>query len=560
MASNTRQPELSEIKTVNILGFQNHNLNIKIDKLQEIFFGIKQPVAIISVAGAMRKGKSFMLNMLLHHLLKWNLNSRNPTGDEIIRNVFQCKGGNERVTIGINITDKPIILMNKVGEEVAVFLMDSEGLFDKKQSATVFAISTLLSSLQIFNVSEQIQECDLQYLQMFTNYTKLSAAHIGHSKAFPELLFLIRNYQLEDVWGVEEGQRYLEKFLQSDVEENQRVREVLGENFAHLRCFLLPHPGETVAKWKQTRQMWKPRKESKPNICFADINNKDFVAGVEELAEQLFGKEHLIVKKLCGDVITATEFIDLVPLYVKVFTGDDIPTPETITKVQNQCMFITKLRKLESEYCTAMSREVVDEYIPLEKLEDIHTKQLTQALKVLDSFSVILREDESKAERKYMEKRLQSAFHEIQTRNIAHKKKQIIEIKQCGEKAAELFRGWLKEAANGQYVEDISEERNVAKQKAFEAFNKCVQVYDKDLVKEYVSNLKKYIQSEDDQFIRKNAERLKSLTEKLEKKISCAAGAYMEIIENKYKETGKLLKVVKKAVQEYDTHFGKVSL
>uniref|UniRef100_H2XNT9 GB1/RHD3-type G domain-containing protein n=2 Tax=Ciona intestinalis TaxID=7719 RepID=H2XNT9_CIOIN len=130
----------------------------------------------------MRKGKSFMLNMLLHHLLKWNLNSRNPTGDEIIRNVFQCKGGNERVTIGINITDKPIILMNKVGEEVAVFLMDSEGLFDKKQSATVFAISTLLSSLQIFNVSEQIQECDLQYLQMFTNYTKLSAAHIGHSK------------------------------------------------------------------------------------------------------------------------------------------------------------------------------------------------------------------------------------------------------------------------------------------------------------------------------------------------------------------------------------------
>ena len=54
--------------------------------------------------------------------------------------------------------------------QVAVLLMDTQGAFDStstvKDCATVFALSTLLSSVQVFNVMHNMQEDDLQHLQV----------------------------------------------------------------------------------------------------------------------------------------------------------------------------------------------------------------------------------------------------------------------------------------------------------------------------------------------------------------------------------------------------------
>ena|SRR6218665_1167357 len=48
--------------------------------------------------------------------------------------------------------------------------MDTQGAFDSlstvKDCATVFALSTLLSSVQVFNIMLNIQEDDLQHLQV----------------------------------------------------------------------------------------------------------------------------------------------------------------------------------------------------------------------------------------------------------------------------------------------------------------------------------------------------------------------------------------------------------
>lgn len=56
------------------------------------------------------------------------------------------------------------------GEEVAIFLIDTQGAFDHLTSfndcATIFAFSTLISSLQIFNVMHQIKLTDLEHLQV----------------------------------------------------------------------------------------------------------------------------------------------------------------------------------------------------------------------------------------------------------------------------------------------------------------------------------------------------------------------------------------------------------
>ena len=48
--------------------------------------------------------------------------------------------------------------------------MDTQGAFDSqstvKDCATVFALSTLLSSVQVYNITANLQEDDLQHLQV----------------------------------------------------------------------------------------------------------------------------------------------------------------------------------------------------------------------------------------------------------------------------------------------------------------------------------------------------------------------------------------------------------
>jgi len=57
--------------------------------------------------------------------------------------------------------------------QVAVFLMDTQGAFDHENSVEgcsfIFALSTLISSVQIYNIMQQIQEDALQHLQVFTD-------------------------------------------------------------------------------------------------------------------------------------------------------------------------------------------------------------------------------------------------------------------------------------------------------------------------------------------------------------------------------------------------------
>lgn len=52
------------------------------------------------------------------------------------------------------IWSKPFMLKNARGDDVAVLLMDTQGAFDSqstvKDCATIFALSTMLSSLQVF--------------------------------------------------------------------------------------------------------------------------------------------------------------------------------------------------------------------------------------------------------------------------------------------------------------------------------------------------------------------------------------------------------------------------
>jgi len=83
---------------------------------------------------------------------------------------FTWRGGSDRDTTGILMWSEVFKATLEDGEKVAIILLDTQGTFDSestvKDCATVFALSTLLSSIQIYNLKFNIQEDDLQHLQV----------------------------------------------------------------------------------------------------------------------------------------------------------------------------------------------------------------------------------------------------------------------------------------------------------------------------------------------------------------------------------------------------------
>ncbi|XP_015225141.1 PREDICTED: atlastin-1-like [Cyprinodon variegatus] len=96
--------------------------------------------------------------------------------------------------------------------------MDTQGTFDSqstlRDSATVFALSTMISSMQVYNISQNVQEDDLQHLQLFTEYGRL-AMEETFLKPFQSLIFLVRDWSFpyEFPYGQEGGIKFLEKRL-----------------------------------------------------------------------------------------------------------------------------------------------------------------------------------------------------------------------------------------------------------------------------------------------------------------------------------------------------------
>ncbi|KAG7236911.1 hypothetical protein INR49_000123 [Caranx melampygus] len=205
-------------------------------------------VVVVSVAGAFRKGKSFLLDFMLRYMYKQSQSWLG--GDDEPLTGFTWRGGCERETTGILAWSEVFVVEKPDGCKVAVLLIDTQGAFDSqstiKDCATLFALSTMTSSVQVYNLSQNVQEDDLQHLQLFTEYGRL-AMEQASGKPFQTLMFLIRDwsYPYEHPYGLEGGWSFLEKRLQvkqNQHEELQNVRKHIHSCFSNISCFLLPHP------------------------------------------------------------------------------------------------------------------------------------------------------------------------------------------------------------------------------------------------------------------------------------------------------------------------------
>ena len=339
------------------------------------------PVVVVAVAGAFRKGKSFLLSLLLRFLERGGAAGWQGAPDEPLAG-FAWRYGRQRHTVGIHMWSRPTCVQLPSGEQVAVVLMDTQGTFDDRtpvaENATVFALSALMSSVQIYNVSRSVSTSDLQHLQLFSEFGSLAVAE-GRGAAFQRLLFLVRDWQCptEAPYGSEGGRRVLRDVMDSPPgapEELRRMREHVRQCFSDIDCYLLPYPGKQVA----TSEMFAG--------CPSDID-AEFLECVDGLARLLLSPERLLVKESAGQALTAADLVThFVTLHGALASGE-MPEPRSLVNTMSEANHLASVEQGSILYAEQM-RQMCDGEpnspgVPEEQLKRHHEDVLR---KVIDQF------------------------------------------------------------------------------------------------------------------------------------------------------------------------------
>uniref|UniRef100_A0A673IFD5 Atlastin-2-like n=1 Tax=Sinocyclocheilus rhinocerous TaxID=307959 RepID=A0A673IFD5_9TELE len=332
---------------------EHHQFSLDEEALEQILLQERVRdlrVVVVSVAGAFRKGKSFLLDFMLRYMYSQGSDAWLGGTDEPLTG-FTWRGGCERQTTGIQAWSHVFVVEKPDGSRVAVLLLDTQGAFDSqstiKDCATLFALSTMTSSVQVYNLSQNVQEDDLQHLQLFTEYGRLAMEEI-YLKPFQSLMFLIRDwsYPYEHAYGLDGGNKFLEKRLQvkqNQHEELQNVRKHIHSCFSSISCFLLPPPGLKVAT--------NPHFDGR----LRDID-EEFKKELVNLVPLLLAPENLMEKEISGSKVTCRDLLQYFRAYMKIYQGEDLPHPKSMLQATAEANNLAAVAGAKDSYSRSMEQ------------------------------------------------------------------------------------------------------------------------------------------------------------------------------------------------------------
>ena len=315
---------------VKIIKFENNEFEFDKNLFQEIIADYKDmEVAILIVNGAYRTGKSFILNFVVDYL---NKNTEWKPGYKIdkekIISGFKWSRGSKKETTGIWMWFKPFVFKNKSGKEMAIMIFDTQGIFDcdlnQKVTTSLFGLSTLLSSYQIYNLEKRIQEDNLEHLALFSEYARIAFddEENKNSKPFQQMDMLIRDWQnFSDVNDKEKTYQEQEKYKKQIMSANGKgenlvkTRQQINQCYENISCSMLPHPGFDVTEHNYNGEINKIR--------------SGFVKQIEMYLDKIFCS--IQPKKIYGRIIKLGELTEFIENYILVFQKvDNMPEPKTI--------------------------------------------------------------------------------------------------------------------------------------------------------------------------------------------------------------------------------------
>ena len=372
-----------------------------------------EEVAIVSIMGAYRTGKSFLFDLFLRYL-RYNSRPRSAeeftipqednddvkaVSDEESSNIpkwlraegdfisegrepsagpkgFQWRGGMEKCTQGIWIWSEPFVIRwpadrNSTDEEgsVAVLLLDSQGAFDsqmtKEQSATIFGLTAVLSSLQIYNVSMQLQEDKIESLHYFMECAGscmrlVAADDTDNLKLFEHLEFLIRDWpNFEPGWELEACKDQMQKHLDQHFTHarDATTPDAIKEMFREITCWMLPHPGLKINK-----QGWDGR--------ISDLDN-EFIRFLDAYVHRTFGPD-LVQRKILGRGLTASTFATVFETFTEAFKN-------LVPKSANLALAISRSTNLISKQeALTQYRQSIQNALPVGSSETLSADEFSR--------------------------------------------------------------------------------------------------------------------------------------------------------------------------------------
>ncbi len=338
-------------------------------------------LAMVSIVGAMRTGKSFMLDLFLRYLTEPQgnldkdpqafLKNTNMTAER--EGLFYWRAHEQRQTTGIWFYSHPFV-RTVGGERVAVLLMDTQGLFDPESpqdiNKAIFGLSVLLSSYQILNVQNRIQENTLQELHYFTEFAHTAIRQFVTGEVddegddgkrapgdrrrsstefdnkFQRLEFLVRDWANFDSEDPEENVRQAQALLEKTFKkryDDKGTRDRIQASFESVDAFFLPHPGKKMANKRWSGDM--------------AVVDAEFKEMVSVYLNRLFGV-NLSVKKdlLQGKTLNPSSFEYYVTEFTKVFQGDALPEAETLVQAMTRATTLDASNRALKRYRSIMDK------------------------------------------------------------------------------------------------------------------------------------------------------------------------------------------------------------
>ncbi|GMR55439.1 hypothetical protein PMAYCL1PPCAC_25634, partial [Pristionchus mayeri] len=335
-------------------------------------------VAVLTVAGAFRKGKSFFLSNIVRYL-QCNQSGKDWMAPNSTVSGFTWRQSKKAVTEGILMWPEPFSVKNARGEEIVILLMDTEGAFDHKSSmtqcATVFALSALLSSMLVYNVSQDVQEDTLNHLQFFASYGSYALDNSEGTSPFQSLLFLIRDWQNDNEYGFEAGRRHLDDMMKAQASSNpsmQHLRRDIQRSFVDIKCALLPYPGEKISRG------------SEGAITVNDMK-PDFREQLGSLVPYLIGNL-LRSKEIGGKQINGNEFLQFFDSYIKIFASGVVPEPKSVFDATAEATHQSAMAASLGHYETSMKAKFAElndrQYFEDANLKTIHEEILNDSVRM----------------------------------------------------------------------------------------------------------------------------------------------------------------------------------
>lgn len=255
------------------------------------------------------------------------------------------------------------VFMHHEGEKkTAIILLETRGVFQKQSSnnyESILALSTLISSVQIYNFWENVQENHLHSLKLFSEYDK--KAQEPDSKPFQLLQILVRDWVSNDTYdygagGIEMLDGYLDS-IANQLGILKTDREAMSLRFSEVDCFLMPHPGFDFL--------------SNPIFNENSMRN-EFKNNLKEFVTSILSPNKLKAKVMKGQQMSGGELV----IYLKNYLAASAEA--RLIMSEGKYLYIEEIKKIyEGSYLSESQFNVKDNKIRQDCLQWVSTYEIT---------------------------------------------------------------------------------------------------------------------------------------------------------------------------------------